>query len=140
MFAFAGIRTDRFSPIVVPVLEEFLEAVGWKGQKIKVEINVHEHAVPETGRGVGVASEVVWIVPNPNSVRPDHPSYALATVCLGPRDRHFTCYLPHGKLGRHPSGLRHTECTLTKVLRARFTFSRMSEAEAVQMKGLGHLL
>ena len=38
------------------------------------------------------------------------------------------------------SGLRHTDCTLTRALRARFTFSRMSEAEAVQMKGLGRWL
>jgi len=33
--------------------------------------------------------------------------------------------------------VRHTDCTLTRVFRARFTFSRMSVAEAVQMKGLG---
>jgi len=38
------------------------------------------------------------------------------------------------------SGVRHTDCTLTRALRARFTFSRMSEAEAVQMKGLGRSL
>jgi NAD(P)-dependent dehydrogenase (short-subunit alcohol dehydrogenase family) len=38
------------------------------------------------------------------------------------------------------SVVRHTDCTLTRTLRARFTFSRMSEAEAVQMKGLGRSL
>jgi Beta-propeller repeat len=36
-----------------------------------------------------------------------------------------------------PSGLRQTECTLTRAFRARFTFSRISEADAVQMKGFG---
>jgi hypothetical protein len=35
------------------------------------------------------------------------------------------------------SGLRQTECTLTRAFRARFTFSRISEADAVQMKGFG---
>ena len=44
------------------------------------------------------------------------------------------------RLSRHPNGLRHTDCTLTRVLRARFTFSRMSEADAVQIKGLGRSL
>ncbi len=39
--------------------------------------------------------------------------------------------------GLGPSGVRHTECTLRRALRARFTFSRMSEADAVQMKGFG---
>ena len=48
---------------------------------------------------------------------------------------------PHGvNLPEAPSGLRHTDCTLTRALRARFTFSRMSEADAVQMKGLGRWL
>lgn len=100
---------ERFSLIVVPVLEEFLEAMNWKGHRPKVEINVHALypkpiGSPETGRGGGVPSEVVWIVPNPESGRPDHPSYALVTVCLAPGDRHFTCYLPHRRFGldRHP--------------------------------------
>jgi hypothetical protein len=38
------------------------------------------------------------------------------------------------------SGVRHTDCTLSSDFWARFTFSRMSEADAVQMKGLGRLL
>ena len=35
------------------------------------------------------------------------------------------------------SGPRQTECTLTSFFRARRTFSRISEACAVQMNGLG---
>ena len=35
------------------------------------------------------------------------------------------------------SGLRQAECRLSSVRRARLTFSRISEALAVQMKGLG---
>jgi hypothetical protein len=38
------------------------------------------------------------------------------------------------------SGVRHTDCTLTRAVRARFTFSSMSEAEAVHMKGFGRWL
>src|SRR6266851_1894074 len=37
----------------------------------------------------------------------------------------------------HSSGLRQAECRLSSVRRARLTFSRISEALAVQMKGLG---
>ena len=35
------------------------------------------------------------------------------------------------------SGVRHKDCNLSSFLRARLTFSKMSEAVAVQMKGLG---
>ena len=36
-----------------------------------------------------------------------------------------------------PSGGRHKYCNLSSFFRARVTFSRMSEAVAVQMNGLG---
>ena len=55
------------------------------------------------------------------------------------RAKMTTAAMETGAKGR-PSGVRHTDCTLTRALRARFTFSRMSEAEAVQMKGLGRSL
>ena len=38
------------------------------------------------------------------------------------------------------SGPRQTDCTLLRLLRARWTFSRMSEALAVQINGLGFWL
>jgi hypothetical protein len=44
---------------------------------------------------------------------------------------------PGGTMNSEVSGLRQTECTLTRAFRARFTFSRISEADAVQMKGFG---
>jgi CubicO group peptidase (beta-lactamase class C family) len=53
-------------------------------------------------------------------------------------DQSLLSFFPDERPGA--SGLRHTGCTLTRVLRARFTFSRMSEADAVQMKGLGRWL
>ena len=39
--------------------------------------------------------------------------------------------------GNGASGVRHAECRLSKALRARLTFSRISAAFAVQMNGLG---
>src|SRR5262249_50835160 len=36
-----------------------------------------------------------------------------------------------------PSVVRHKDCNLSSFCRARLTFSKMSEAVAVQMKGLG---
>ena len=39
--------------------------------------------------------------------------------------------------GIEASGVRHKDCNLSSFLRARLTFSRISEAVAVQMKGLG---
>jgi hypothetical protein len=39
--------------------------------------------------------------------------------------------------GRCASVVRQAECRLSKAFRARFTFSKMSVAVAVQMKGLG---
>ena len=47
---------------------------------------------------------------------------------------------PHPGFSGEPSGPRQTDCTLLRRLRARWTFSRMSEALAVQMKGLGFWL
>ena len=38
------------------------------------------------------------------------------------------------------SGVRQAECRLSSVRRARLTFSKISEALAVQMKGLGFWL
>ena len=40
----------------------------------------------------------------------------------------------------HSSGLRQAECRLLSARRARLTFSRISKAFAVQMKGLGFWL
>ena len=46
--------------------------------------------------------------------------------------------LGHLGLGRSiPSGPRQTDCNLSSFFRARCTFSRISEAVAVQMKGFG---
>jgi hypothetical protein len=39
-----------------------------------------------------------------------------------------------------PSVARHKDCNVSSFLRARLTFSRMSLAVAVQMKGLGSSL
>jgi len=60
------------------------------------------------------------------AVPPAHPALSLAR--------------PPRSSRRQPalaSGPRQTDCTLLSFFRARWTFSRMSEAVAVQMNGLG---
>jgi len=61
--------------------------------------------------------------------------FALAMVLLTESGLLYT-QLRRGPK-REPSVVRHLDATLSRVRRARVTFSRMSEALAVQMKGFG---
>lgn len=79
---------DRFSPIVVPVIDEFLEAVGWDGiAQVQIQVNVQAES-----------SEVVWVVPCPGGSSPLSSTYALVTVCLVRGGDHFICYFPSARL------------------------------------------
>jgi hypothetical protein len=93
----------RFTPVVVAVLTEFANALEWHGPGVEVEVFVPSHSKEASPTRSPGESEVVWRIPNPRSVRPNHVCDALVTVSLGLHDRYFTCYVPHGIIdGRHP--------------------------------------
>lgn len=70
---------------------------------------------------------------------PTMPHAALHQLCVNRRTSRTekTILLPAKPLTTAPSGLRQAEYRLSSVRRARLTFSRISEALVVQMKGLG---
>ena len=53
---------------------------------------------------------------------------------------HMSLTVSFSRRPGYASGPRQTDCNLSSFFRARWTFSRMSEAVAVQMNGLGFWL
>jgi hypothetical protein len=85
------------------------------------------------------------VMPAMISISGESPKMTTSTSVFGNVDKSFvSCCCCVGVNVRSASlassGLRHAECRLSSAARARFTFSRMSAAFAVQMNGLGFLL
>ena len=108
-------------------MSEFRRAVWSRALTDAKAVDTHVHLI--WGVGVAVITAVVdyW-----REQEWQHPlAYGLLALFLW-----IVCVFAYF-YARAPSVVRHTDGTLFRLRRARFTFSRMSEALAVQMYGLG---